>query len=125
MSKMTRNISIIHEELDKISGLDGIAADKVEELARQTKNIVTDILENHSEASLANYYGNNKSEIDNLMEQIHKEPVLDEVVSEGTTLVCESYDKKVHKVVKIIEYKNRIYFVKYEDGYCVSFKKLR
>lgn len=57
MSRTTRNINHINQRLDEISGLDGIVADKVEELAKQVDLMVDDILENHSEASLFDYEG--------------------------------------------------------------------
>lgn len=61
MSRTTAGIMRINQELDKISGLDGIVADKIEELEKEIKIMVSDILENHSEASLFNYWGNSKS----------------------------------------------------------------
>lgn len=57
MSRTTRNISYITKELDRISGLDGIVADKTEKLANEVHEMVEDILKNCSEASLFNYDG--------------------------------------------------------------------
>jgi hypothetical protein len=57
MSRTTAGIMRISQELDKISGLDGIVADKIETLEKQVKAMVSDILETHSEASVFNYYG--------------------------------------------------------------------
>ena len=57
MSRTTRNINRITEDLDRISGLDGIVADKVEKLADEVHEMVEDILKNHSEASIFNYEG--------------------------------------------------------------------
>ena len=57
MSRTTAGIMRINRELDKISGLDGIVADKIEDLEKQVKNMVSDILDNHSEASIFNYEG--------------------------------------------------------------------
>lgn len=57
MSRTTAGIMRINQELDKISGLSGIASDKIEELERQIKAMVSDILKNHSEASVFDYYG--------------------------------------------------------------------
>ena len=57
MSRTTRNISYITKELDRISGLDGIVADKTEKLAIEVHEMVEDILKNHSEANLFNYDG--------------------------------------------------------------------
>ena len=57
MSRTTAEIVRINQELDKISGLSGIVSDKVEEIERQIKTMVSDILENHSEASMFDYYG--------------------------------------------------------------------
>lgn len=64
MSRTDRNIYIIAQELNKISGLDGIVADKIEELAQQVKNVVSDILKNYSGANLFDYYGEDKDEVD-------------------------------------------------------------
>lgn len=57
MSRTTRNINYITKELDRISGLDGIVADKTEKLAIEVHEMVEDILKNHSEANLFNYDG--------------------------------------------------------------------
>lgn len=58
MSRTTASIKRINQRLDKISGLDGIVADMVEQKEKEISEMVSDILENHSEASLFNYYGN-------------------------------------------------------------------
>lgn len=58
MSRTTAGIMRINQELDKISGLDGIVADKIENLEKQVKAMVSDILKNHLEASIFDYYGN-------------------------------------------------------------------
>lgn len=47
MSRTTRNINYITKELDRISGLDGIVADKTEKLAIEVHEMVEDILDNH------------------------------------------------------------------------------
>ena len=57
MSRTTVGIMRINEELNKISGLSGIVSDKIEELEKQVKIMVSDILENHSEANMFDYYG--------------------------------------------------------------------
>lgn len=57
MSRTTAGIMRINQELDKISGLSGIVSDKIEELERQVKTMVSDILENYSEANIFDYYG--------------------------------------------------------------------
>lgn len=54
MSKVTAGIMRINQELDKISGLDGIVVDKIAKLETEVKEMVSDILENHSEASIFN-----------------------------------------------------------------------
>ena len=48
MSKTTRNIMRITNDLDRISGLDGIVGDKIEKLADEVHEMVEDILRNHS-----------------------------------------------------------------------------
>lgn len=58
MSRTTVGIMRISQELDKISGLGGIVSDKIEELGDLVKTMVSDILENHSEANMFDYYGN-------------------------------------------------------------------
>lgn len=68
MSRTTRSIMRINQELDKISGLDGIVADKMEKLENKIKRMVSDILENHSEASIFNYWGDDKGVI-NILDQ--------------------------------------------------------
>ena len=85
MSKVTAGIMRINQELDKISGLDGIVADKITKLETEVKEMVSDILENHSEASIFNYWGNNKSGISNMLDEIDKEPLLEEVLNNGKT----------------------------------------
>lgn len=55
MSRVTASIARINQELDKISGLDGIAADKIAVLEKQVTEMVSDILENHSEANIFDY----------------------------------------------------------------------
>ena len=57
MSRTTVSIKRISQELDKISGLDGIVADMLEEKEKDIREMVDDILKNHSEASIFNYYG--------------------------------------------------------------------
>lgn len=57
MSRTTAGIMRINEELGKISGLTGIVSDKIEELEKQVKIMVSDILEKHSESSMFDYYG--------------------------------------------------------------------
>ena len=57
MSRVTRAIRNITDELDKISGLDGIVADKLENLEKQVKEMVSDLLNNNSQASLFNPKG--------------------------------------------------------------------
>lgn len=65
MSRTTAGIMRIKQELDKISGLNGIVSDKIEELEKQIKIMVSDILENHSEASMFDYYGNSSNMLSN------------------------------------------------------------
>lgn len=57
MSRTTTSIMRINKELDKISGLDGMVADMLEEKEKDIREMVEDILENYSEASIYNYYG--------------------------------------------------------------------
>lgn len=57
MSRVTAGIERINQELGKISGLGGIASDRVEELEKQVSEMVTDILKNHSQANMFDYHG--------------------------------------------------------------------
>ena len=57
MSRTTAGIMRINQELDKISGLGGIVSEKIEELEKQIRTMVSDILGNHSEARMFDYYG--------------------------------------------------------------------
>lgn len=61
MSRVTAGIMHINQELDKISGLDGIVADKIEALEHQVKVMVADILKNHAEANIFDYEGTKKA----------------------------------------------------------------
>lgn len=51
MSRTTASIMRINEQLDRISGLDGIVADMVEEKEKEITKMVYNILDNHSENS--------------------------------------------------------------------------
>lgn len=125
MSKTTAGIARINQELDKISGLDGIVADKIEELEKKVKIMVSDILENHSEASLFNYWGNLKSDIQNILEKIDKEPLLDEVLNKGKVIFAEIFDGQQLEHIRIIEYLERLYYIRHKDEECVVFRRLR
>lgn len=61
MSRTTASIMRINQQLDKISGLDGFVADMVEQKEREIMEMVNNILDNHSEASVFDYYGNKNS----------------------------------------------------------------
>ena len=52
MSRTTACINRINKELDKISGLDDIVANKLEDLEKDVKKIVSDILDNTSEVDI-------------------------------------------------------------------------
>lgn len=58
MSKTTVAIQKIKQDLDSISGLDGIVGDWVVWLSEKIHKDVLDILNNYPEASLLNYCGN-------------------------------------------------------------------
>ncbi len=63
----------------------------MEELENQVKEMVSNILENYSKASIFNYWGNNKSGISNMLDQIDKEPLLEEVLNSGEVLTSRVY----------------------------------
>lgn len=60
MSRTTASIMRINKELDKISGLDGIVADMVEQKESEINGMVEDILENHPNATIFDYAGDKK-----------------------------------------------------------------
>lgn len=127
MSRTTAGIMRINQELDKISGLDGIVADKIEELEKQVKEMVSDILDNHPKASLFNYWGNSKSGIQNMLEQIGKEPLLEEILNDGEVIKSKAYcdgETNVFTRYQIIRYKGILYYIEHEEKECTSFKKL-
>lgn len=62
MSRTTASIYRIKNELDKVSGLDGIVADRMEELEKYIGKMIDDILNNHSNASIFDYFGKNEIE---------------------------------------------------------------
>lgn len=125
MSRTTKGIMKINQELDEISGLDGIVADKIEELEKTVKTMVSDILENHSEASLFNYWGNSKSGIQNILEKIDKEPLLDEVLNKGETIIIETFDEQQLECIRVVEYLERLYYIRHKDEECIVFRRLR
>lgn len=125
MSRTTAGIFRINEELQKISGLDGIVADKIEALETQVRELVLDILENHSEASLFDYSGKSSLKIDEILNQIDESPILDEVLKDGERLAIDTFDTYQGEIkIKIIKYKNDIYYIKYEDEKSISFRQL-
>lgn len=125
MSRTTAGIFRINEELQKISGLDGIVADKIEALETQVREMVFDVLENNSEASLFNYSGKSSLKINEILNQIDEHPILDEVLKDGETLAIDIFDTYQGEIkIKIIKYKNDIYYIKYEDEKSTSFRQL-
>lgn len=57
MSRVTAGIFRIKSELDKISGLDGVVADRIEELEIRVKEMVKAILKDNPESNVFDYYG--------------------------------------------------------------------
>lgn len=124
MSKVTATINRINQELDKISGLDGIVFDKIIDLEKQTKLMVQDILENHPNASIFDYWGNNKSGLTNVLDEIDKHPLLDEVMNKGEELVAKSYGDAPVISYRIIKYKDHIYYIEHKDCECTALRDL-
>lgn len=60
MGRTTASIMRINKELDKISGLDGIVADMVEQKEHEIKKMVECILKNYANASVFDYFGKQK-----------------------------------------------------------------
>ncbi len=126
MSKVTAGIMRINQELDKISGLDGIVADRIVELEAQVKEMVSDILANHSEASVFNYWGNDKSGLSNELDEIEKEPL--EIVLKGDVIISKEYldgETNLHTKYQIIKYNGAFYFSEFDDKGYTMFKKIR
>lgn len=65
MSRTTASIMRINKELDKISGLDGIVADMVEQKETEIKKMVECILKNYPNASIFDYFGKQKEDTQN------------------------------------------------------------
>lgn len=59
MSETTKYIMQINNDLDKISGLNGIVSEKIKNLANQVHEMVVDILSNNTDSN-NNYYLNIK-----------------------------------------------------------------
>lgn len=128
MSKVTAGIMKINQELDKISGLDGIVSDRIAELETEIKEMVSDILENHSEASIFNYFGNNKRSIPNILNEIDRQPLLEEILNNGRVIVSRGYcDAETNCFIRylIIKYKSLLYYIEYKENECIAFRKLQ
>lgn len=65
MSRITASIARINKELDKISGLDGIVADMVEQKETKIKKMVECILKNYPNANIFDYFGKPKEDTQN------------------------------------------------------------
>ncbi len=65
MSRTTASIMRINKELDKISGLDGIVADMVEQKEHEIKKMVECVLKNYPNASIFDYFGKSKEDKQN------------------------------------------------------------
>lgn len=65
MSRTTASIMRINKELDKISGLDGIVADMVEQKEHEIKKMVECVLKNYTNASVFDYFGKPKEDAQN------------------------------------------------------------
>ena len=63
MSRVDMAIKSIKEDLDSISGLDGIVADLVEHKATEVKLMVEFIKQFHPNANLFDYYGEPSEEV--------------------------------------------------------------
>ncbi len=66
--------------------------------------------------------------ISNMLEQVNKEPLLEEVLNGGEVLTSRAYfDGETENFMryKIIKYKNNLYYIEYEEEECVTFKKLQ
>lgn len=61
MSRTTASIMRINQQLDKISGLDGIAADLIEHKEKEIEKMVKYILNEHPNANIFDYNGYKKN----------------------------------------------------------------
>lgn len=121
MSKVTAGIMRINQELDKISGLDGIVADKIEQLEVYVKSMVEDILDNHSEA-------NDKSALSNVLDEFEKVPQIEEIVVKGNMIIAKEYlygETNLHTKYQIIKYNGAFYFSEFDDKGYTLFKRIR
>lgn len=128
MSKVTAGIMRINQELDKISGLDGIVADKIGQLEIYVKSMVEDILDNHSEASIFNYWGNDKSAVSNILDEFEKEPPIEEIAVKGNVIITKEYldgETNLRTKYQIIKYNGAFYFSEFDDKGYTMFKKIR
>lgn len=112
MSRTTAGIMRINQELDKISGLDGIVADKIEELEKYVKEMVSDILNNHSEASIFTYSGNLKNE----KYKIFDSKGADSELAKYDGCLCEITRELTEEEADINEV-GKMYHIKFIDGY--------
>lgn len=73
-------------------------------------------------------WGNNKSGISNMLDEIDKEPLLEEVLNNGKVIASKAYcdaETKYFMRYQIIKYNKMLYLIEYKEKECVTFEKLQ
>ena len=66
--------------------------------------------------------------IENMLSEADKEPLLDEVLNKGKTLVSRAYsdeESECYVRYEIVEYNDNLYYIEHEEDECTSFRKLK
>ena len=83
---------------------------------------------NHPEASNSNYWGNNKGNLTNILNEFENEPEMEEILVCGKVVISKKYvDVETNMIItlRIIKYKNSFYFTEFDNKGYLSFKKIR
>ena len=69
-----------------------------------------------------------KSSISNMLDEIDKEPLLEEVLNNGKVIASKAYcdaETKYFMRYQIIKYNKMLYLIEYKEKECVTFEKLQ
>lgn len=83
---------------------------------------------NHPESSNSNYWGNNKGNLTNILNEFENEPEMEEILVCGKAVISKKYvDIETNMIItlRIIKYKNSFYFTEFDNKGYLSFKKIR
>lgn len=72
-------------------------------------------------------WGNNKSGISNMLNEIDKEPLLEEVLNDGKVIISKAYcdaETEYFMRYQIISYDEMLYFIEHREKECITFKKI-